>query len=290
MNISSHLPFKPSMGFGIDFPNVPGALEKAGRSVKGLIDKVVPEEVPVPRGIDFGGMGRDLIGDSPLGEFLGNLGFDSFSEPRVPKGVNKSGSEIPGGPSLYDEGRGMFHKGAPNAPDTYAFENTPAGIKFAAENGYASIDLDMQITKDGKLVATHWAEPMEKDGFFDPLNKLDKDTKVSDMTFAEVSRLRNEDGESQIYPMSRMIEELKKNGIAGDLEAKNDKRFATDGVMSELADQVREAGIPANIKSIDRGSGSFDILEKAQEHGFWVRTAAGNDRKGREFGYGRSPE
>ena len=168
----------------------------------------------------------------------------------------------------------------------YPVANTPEGIKFAADNGYESIDLDMLITKDGHMVATHYSQPMKKDGFYDPLKKIDEGTKVSDMTLAEVMRLRNEDGQSQIYPMSRMIEELKKNGIAGDFEAKNDSRFTTDEVMGGFADMVRDSGIRANLKSIDRSSESREILEAAQRQGFWVRTAAGNDRPRRDFGYG----
>lgn len=263
------------------------SLDKMQDTLEELLDKVTPEEVPLPRGIDFGKVGRRVLEDSPLGDFLGKLGLAS-SSPSNPNAENRSGSQIPGGPSLYHKG-GMYHKGAPGAPDTYAFENTPQGIKFAAENGYESIDLDMLITKDGALVATHYLQPMKKDGFYDPLKKLDRDTKVSQMTLAEVRRLRNKDGQSQIYPMSTMIEHLKKNGIAGDLEAKKDARFATDKVMGQVAGMVRQAGIRANIKSIDYGSGANQVLEMAQKHGFWVRTATGNNRKAKHFGYGSTP-
>jgi glycerophosphoryl diester phosphodiesterase family protein len=269
------------------FPGVEPAkrlVSKSMDSVKNLL-RDVKEEVPLPRDVDFGGLGRGLVEDFSIDKFLGGVG--SLFKPREPRATNTSGSRIPGGPELYDKG-GMYHKGAPGAPDTYAFENTPEGIKFAADHGYESIDLDMLITKDGVPVGTHYTEPMKKDGFYDPLRKLDQDTKVSEMTFAEVTRLRNEDGQSRIYPMTTMIEELKKNGIAGDLEAKDDSRFATDEVMGQLAGQVRDAGIRANLKSIDRGSRSFDNLESAQKHGFWVRTAAGNNRKGRHFGYGKT--
>ena len=247
---------------GLDIPGLDStkkffnrSVDKVKDTVGDVLDKVTPEDVPViSRGVEFGQMGRRLIQDSPLGEFLGRPGLDP--------------------------------KGAPGAPDTYAFENTPEGIKFAADNGYESIDLDMLITKDGHMVATHYSQPMKKDGFYDPLKKIDESTKVSDMTLAEVMRLRNEDGQSQIYPMSRMIEELKKNGIAGDFEAKNDSRFTTDEVMGGFADMVRDSGIRANLKSIDRSSESREILEAAQRQGFWVRTAAGNDRPRRDFGYG----
>lgn len=205
-------------------------------------------------------------------------------------GVVATEARIPGGKDLYSQGKGMFHKGAPGAPDTYAFENSPEGIRWAAEHGYASIDIDMQITRDGVPVATHWSQPMEKDGFFDPEHKLNPGTKISEMTLSEVMRLRNEDGQSRIYPVSTMIGELKKNGIAGDLEAKDDARFATDPVMGQLAELVRSAGIKANLKSIDRGAQTWDILRAAQKHGFWVRTAEGNGKPRREFGYATEEE
>jgi len=203
-----------------------------------------------------------------------------------PVGDSRAGQtqRIPGGRSIYSNG--MFHKGDKGCP-TYAFENSPQGIKYAAKHGYSSIDLDMQITKDGVLVNTHWSQPMSKDGFYDPLGKLDPKTKVSEMTFAEVSRLRNKDGQSRIHTMESQIALLKKYGIAGDLEAKNDKRFATDKVMGQIASMVRKAGIKANLKSIDRGPGSIRILEKAQEHGFWVRTAEGNGKSARNIGYAK---
>lgn len=275
----------------VDLPGLPGldgtkkffseSLDKA----KDLVDKVTPKEIAVPREGVFGELGRRLISGSPLGNFLGNHGSDTNWRP---DGVNKSGSRIPGGSSLYSGG-GMFHKGAPGAPDTYAFENSPQGVKFAADHGYKSIDLDMLITKDGVPVNTHWSQPMKKDGFYDPLQKLSENTKISDMTLAEVMRLRNKDGQSQINTVSTMIEQLKKNGIAGDFEVKNDPRFATDEVMGSLARQVREAGIQANVKTIDYGDRSYQALSKAQEHGFWVRTATGNDHTARHFGYGSDP-
>lgn len=190
---------------------------------------------------------------------------------------------IQGGESLYEHG--MFHKGAPGAPDTYAFENSPAGIQFAAEHGYSSIDLDLQITKDGKVVATHWAQPMKKDDFFDPEHKLAPELKVSEMTLAEVSRLRNRDGQSQIYPIDVMIDRLKEHEIGGDFEAKKDGRFSSTEVMGYLADRVRQSGIQANLKTIDHGETSMSILQAAQVQGFWVRTAEGAGKKRRDYGY-----
>lgn len=263
------------------------SIDEMKSTVGDVLDKVKPDKIPLPRSLDFPSLGQILKG-SPLSGFLG--GLVNPSKPCEPKGVNTSGSQIPGGPSLYTDGLGMFHQGAPGAPDTYAFQNTPEGIEFAAEHGYKCADLDMQITKDGVLVASHWDQPMKKDGFQDPLGKLDQDTRIKDMTLAEVMRLRNEDGQSRIYTVSSLIEQLKSHGLAGDLEAKKDPRFATDKVMGQVADMVRGAGIEANLKSIDYGSGANDVLEMAQKHGFWVRSARGSGREARQFGYGAQPE
>ncbi|CAN0411893.1 unnamed protein product, partial [Phaeothamnion confervicola] len=143
-----------------------------------------------------------------------------------------------------------------------------------------------QITKHGVPLNTHWAQPMLKDGFYDPEHKLNPHTKISEMTLAEVSRLRNRDGESVIKTMSSQIGLLKKFGIAGDLEAKDDPRFATDKIMGGLADDVRSAGIKANLKTINYGQRSMNILREAQAEGFWVRTAEGAGKSEHDFGYG----
>lgn len=194
-----------------------------------------------------------------------------------------NGGRIKGGKALYG-GKGMFHKGKSGAPDSYAFENSPAGIQFAAQHGYKSIDIDMQITKDGVPVATHWSKPMAKDGFYDPLGQLKSHTKVSEMTLAEVMRLRNKDGQSQIYPVASMVGELKKNGIAAVFEAKDDNRFANPQMMTYLGNLVRDAGIHANMTSIDRGPRSLEILEAAQRAGFWTRFASASGKHGRSLG------
>jgi hypothetical protein len=212
-----------------------------------------------------------------------NLAGGSEKNGMMAAGTVAKGGRIQGGRSDYRHG--MFHKGAKGAPKSYAFENSPAGIAFAAKHGFSSIDIDMQITKDGVPVATHWSQPMKKDGFYDPEHKISPGTKVSQMTLAEVMRLRNKDGQSRILPMSTMIQELKKHNIAGDLEAKNDPRFASDQIMGSLANMVRQSGVKANLKSIDYGSNTDKILKKAQSYGFWVRTAEGNGKARRNIGY-----
>lgn len=269
----------PKVGAGKLEGLAQAAIDEMGQTVSTLLSHV-KKHAPAVSGPDFGGPGIGKFG-SPLTDFLGGV---SLSSPLGSLGKSPKGERIPGGKSIYLGG--MFHKGEPGAPDTYAFENSPAGIEFAAKNGYTSIDIDMQITKDGVPVATHWSKPLEKDRFYDPEGKIKEGTKVSEMTLAEVMRLRNKDGQSQIYPMSTMIKELKKHGIAGDLEAKDDNRFATDEIMGQLADMVREAGIKANLKTINRGERSEKIVDAAQDHGFYVKIALPKDGDKRFRGYG----
>jgi hypothetical protein len=300
--VNINLNMTPQTGFGGGFPGLGGmdgarpmmapmqqmfmlTVNTMQMAMMALMAQMIGPQVAMPGSSAFGAMPGGTPLSSPLGGFLGsNPGGAAAQGPTAAH--PRPGGRIPGGKSLYKKGHGMFHKGAHGAPKTYAFENSPAGIKFAADHNYSSIDIDMQITKDGVPVATHWAQPMKRDGFHDPLGKLGKNTKISDMTLAEVMRLRNKDGKSRIYPVATMIDLLKKNGISGDLEAKNDPRFATDRVMGYLADLVRNAGIKANLKTIYHGSRSDRILAKAQEYGFWVRTAKGAGHQRRELGYG----
>jgi hypothetical protein len=292
----------PGMGrFGAGMPGVNGmdlamipfqnlltqAVNTMSITMMTLMTQMMTQQVAILGSSAFGGTGRGNSQSSPLAGFLGGAAANPGANPFGAAAPTPGGGRIPGGKSLYKNGRGMFHKGAPGAPDTYAFENSPAGIKFAAKNNYASIDLDMQITKDGVPVATHWSRPMKKDAFRDPLGKLNKNTKVSDMTLAEVMRLRNKDGQSRIYPVSTMVELLKKHEIAGDFEAKDDPRFATNQVMGYLANLVRNSGIKANLKSIYRGSRTDKILQAAQDHGFWVRIAKAGNGQRKYLGYGQ---
>lgn len=228
--------------------------------------------------------GLMLGSPSGLGSLGSGLGLGAMNVANSISDFSQPGQRIQGGPSLYKHG--MFHKGAKGAPNTYAFENSLAGIKFAADHGYSSIDIDMQITKDGVPVATHWSQPMKKDGFYDPEHKISPGTKVSQMTLAEVTRLRNKDGHSQVLPLSTMLAELKKHNIGGDLEAKNDPRFATDQMMGQIADMVRKSGVKANLKTINYGPQSMRVIKEAQKQGFWTRTAHGAGHGRQVFGYG----
>lgn len=174
----------------------------------------------------------------------------------------KSGKKI--------EGR-MYHK---LGGQTYAFENSPQGIRYAAKNGYDSIDLDIQVTKDGVPVATHWGKPMKNEGFYDPQGKLSTNISVKDMTFAQISRLRHKDGKSQIYSLDHMISVASANKINLSLEIKSPVLIRSH--LYGIAASLNEANVKAYIKgNVQFFAGMDSTLAAARRVGFWTRGTEG---------------
>lgn len=170
------------------------------------------------------------------------------------------------------EGR-MFHKEDNLLINTYAKENSPQGIRYAANNNYDSIDLDVQITKDGVPVNTHWGQPMAKDGFYDPLHKLNANTQISDMTLEEVTRLRNHDGQSQIYSLEDQIKVLAKNDINLSLEFKTG---ALSKTLPQITAWLNQNQVKAYIKA-DASKPALDrALTAARNFGYWTRGTLGS--------------
>jgi hypothetical protein len=170
------------------------------------------------------------------------------------------------------EGR-MFHK-EDNLPiNTYAKENSPQGLKYAANNNYDSIDLDIQITKDSVPVNTHWGQPMAKDGFYDPLGKLKPSTQVSDMTLEEVTRLRNRDGQSEIHSLEDMIKLAATNNINLSLEFKTGALAKT---LPQITGWLNQYQVKAYIKA-DASKPALDkALTTARNFGYWTRGTLGS--------------
>lgn len=163
----------------------------------------------------------------------------------------------------------MYH-----APDgsPYHTENSPSGIVRADRLGYDQIDLDLRMTRDGVIVATHWAAPMVRDGFHDTRGRLRRDRVVASMTWTEVSRLRTSDG-YRIFTLRKLIPMLGKRHLVGSLEVKGDRRFAHRGVMTELAAWCREHRVRAYVKAIPKLGRRGRILAAARAAGFWTRNA-----------------
>lgn len=177
---------------------------------------------------------------------------------------------VPIGHGKNVEGK-MFHR---SGSQTYAFENSPAGIAFAARNGYNSIDLDTHITKDGVVVVTHWYKPMLRESFYDPQGKLPRSTPVSDMTYEQIRRLRHRDGRSQIYSVKYMIEQLNKYNLSLSLEVKSP--YTLPRHLPGIAAQLNSNNVKTIIKG-DAGLGGMNnALEAARKAGFWTRGTKGS--------------
>ncbi len=165
----------------------------------------------------------------------------------------------------------MFHK---EDRQSYAFENSPQGLRYAAAHNYTSIDLDTQVTKDGVVVNTHWGRPMEKDGFYDPLGKLNKNLSVGEMTLDQITRLKNRDGQSKIYPLSYMIKLAGINDINLSIEIKTPRTFEEN--IPDIIDALNRNNVKATMKGYISFSGMNQTLTTVRKHGVWTRGVEGS--------------
>ncbi len=164
-----------------------------------------------------------------------------------------------------------FHR---KSGQPYAFENSFEGIDYAAKHGYKAIDIDVMVTKDGVLVGSHAWKPLESGimgGFKDPLGKLKKDTRLSEMTLAEVSRLRHEDG-YKISTLEDLIIHAKTKGINLILEMKVPKEIEKQ--LPHVAAILNEYDVKAGITSRKDKPGYVHALAVARSLGFNTRMAS----------------
>lgn len=164
-----------------------------------------------------------------------------------------------------------FHR---KSSQPYAFENSLQGIDYAADHGYKGIDIDVMVTKDGVLVGTHAWEPLASGvmgGFKDPEGKLKKDTRLSEMTLAEVRRLRHEDG-YRISTLEELIVHAKSRGINLILEMKVPSKIEKQ--LPQIAAMLNENNVKAGITSRKDKAGYVHALAVARSLGFNTRMAS----------------
>ena len=101
----------------------------------------------------------------------------------------------------------------------YHEENSRRGVNAAVDAGAKWIDLDCRITADEVLVITHWPRPVNKDGFKDPLDRLNRMRTVESMTWAEVQRLRTDDA-YRIHAAEGLVQYALDEGLNVELELK----------------------------------------------------------------------
>jgi|GEM_PF-4012655 LysM repeat protein len=153
--------------------------------------------------------------------------------------------------------------------DNYRFENSVQGLAHAAKHQKA-IDLDVNITKDGVAVNTHWADVLKRGGFYDPKHKIPKDARISELTAKEVFRLRSKDG-YRIHSMKFMLRRAAKLGVRVEYEAKGSKPFEygkggleTFVETKKIADQAHTKMF---VKTISTTRGAMERLKAAHRAG-----------------------
>lgn len=174
----------------------------------------------------------------------------------------------------FENGR-LYHQ---SGKVSYAFENSPEGIEYAIKHGYGRIDLDLQVTKDGVVVATHTQTPLIKNrikgGFRDTTGSIvNRNTKISDMTYAQVRQLKHAKGYA-IYSLEELIKVADRK-ITLFLELKTPESLIHK--LPEITEMLNKAEQKATIGGIIKNRKGKEIkgqeaaLKRAQELGFWVR-------------------
>jgi LysM repeat protein len=151
----------------------------------------------------------------------------------------------------------------------YRYENSVQGLKHAAKHEKA-IDLDVNITKDGVPVNTHWGDVLKRGGFHDPLHKIPKNAKISQLTAKEVLRLRSKDG-YRIHTMKYMMRKAGKLHVRVEYEAKGSKPFEYGkGGLKTFVDTKKIAAAAHTqifMKTISTTPGALARLKAAHRAG-----------------------
>lgn len=153
--------------------------------------------------------------------------------------------------------------------DRYRAWNCRAGIRKAAARGATALDVDVQVTRDVMLVATHWERPMLRDGFTDPEGTLSRFTRVDRMWLHEVMRLRSPEG-YRIRPVHHLIPTAHRHGVRLCLEAKQDAILERREAWEQLDADVRGWGPfpgPVVVMSQPFGGAGVRVLRAAKDAG-----------------------
>ncbi|MBR6821767.1 MAG: glycerophosphodiester phosphodiesterase [Clostridia bacterium] len=129
------------------------------------------------------------------------------------------------------------HRGASG----YRPENTMASFELAAEMGADGIELDIQLSKDGKIVVCHDY-------------KIDRTSNgngyVKDMTYEELRRFNYANGKEGTYEiplLEEVLELIKKKDMILNIEIKNDAYIPYEGIEEKTVKLVRDMGVGENI-------------------------------------------
>lgn len=148
----------------------------------------------------------------------------------------------------------------------YYRNNSLRGIHEAKKLGYSAIDLDWNVTKDGEPVCTHWDRPL-KHGFIDPQKRIPSSRKVSEMTLAEVMRLRSKKGSYRIKPVDPIFKHAAKYGLRVEFEAKTGIGFYHVSTFAKVKKAADKHGVHVQVKTLSTLRGAPRRLRAAKEAG-----------------------
>lgn len=148
--------------------------------------------------------------------------------------------------------RRFFHvpKGVP-----YSVENSYIGLWAAWRKGFKWIDVDLHVTKDGEVIAAHWAHPRQ-DGFILPAwfkDKYGPDPMIRDVVWADLQKLRSAPRSyygktfvNQYRTAKEMMAQAKRLGLSIEFEPKGDRDFGVPGLWLTLAGDAIDVGLPTS--------------------------------------------
>ena len=148
--------------------------------------------------------------------------------------------------------------------NNYALENSIQGLDTAARLGYAGIDIDSWVTRDGVPVAIHWVKPAQN-GFKGKTAKI----RVPDQTYAQLQRLRHPKG-YKIERMETMFREAAKRNLRIEFEIKYPKAYTKTATFIPLRKVATEVGLNVQVKTQGGSTAAQQIgrLKAAHEAGF----------------------
>jgi hypothetical protein len=217
-----------------------------------------------------------MIGDSKV--------VSAHTHVSVVKGCYWNPNEAPSGE--------IYHipadkNGEPQIP--YAYENSPQGVKDAAEGNakgsegkkFSRIDIDLRVTKDGVIVATHTADVFAKGyeaGFVDTnLKNPVKQGGVGDLNWNVIKRLEHKHEYKgkvytyNIHKVEDIIAQAARSGIALQFELKESSQWQSKNLLAKLLKAVNDKKAKAYITTKEMRADREKNLAQAKSMGFWTR-------------------
>ena len=157
----------------------------------------------------------------------------------------------------------------------YFFGDSLEAIAKAKASGFAYIDQDCHITKDGVPVIKHWSK-VRMDGFTYILDShgkrvkhnLGRDIQIGDLDFETLSRLRQASGDYRYRRIIDHMHECKRQGITMCLEVKGDKAFEDPAIMHRIKHAQEAVGASVYVMTLQNIGHPLGRLRAAKQAGF----------------------